>query len=68
MNTDQKLALIHTHLEAEGAGDVEAACSVYAENIEHDAVGFPGAPSVGIDAGFEPRTCGLRVSLSSSGA
>ncbi len=64
VNTDQKLALIHTHLEAEGAGDVETACSVYAENIEHDAVGFPGAPSVGIDAArsfYEHLTANVRT-------
>ncbi|MGI9051509.1 MAG: nuclear transport factor 2 family protein [Ilumatobacteraceae bacterium] len=50
MNTDEKLALIHKHLDAEGAGDIETACSVYAEDIEHDAVGFPGSPCFGIDA------------------
>ncbi len=50
MNNDEKLALIHKHLDAEGAGDIETACSVYAEDIEHDAVGFPGAPCFGIDA------------------
>ena len=50
MNTEAKLALIHTHLDAEGAGDVETACSVYAEDVEHDVVDFPGCPSVGIDA------------------
>ncbi len=32
------------------AGDIETACSVYAEGIEHDAVGFPGSPCFGIDA------------------
>lgn len=50
MNINDKLALIHKHLDAEGAGDIETACSVYAEDIEHDAVGFPGAPCFGIDA------------------
>jgi hypothetical protein len=50
MNTEAKLALIHKHLDAEGAGDVETACSVYAEGIEHDAVGFPGAPCFGVEA------------------
>ncbi len=50
MKIDEKLALIHTHLDAEGAGDIETACSVYAEDIEHDAVGFPGSPCFGIDA------------------
>ena len=47
---DEKMALIHTHLDAEGAGDVERACSVYDPDIEHDVVGFPGAPCFGIDA------------------
>lgn len=50
MKTDEKLALIHKHLDAEGAGDIETACSVYAEGIEHDAVGFPGSPCFGIGA------------------
>lgn len=50
METSEKLALIHKHLDAEGAGDIETACSVYADDIEHDAVGFPGAPCFGIDA------------------
>lgn len=50
MQTDEKMALIHKHLDAEGAGDVETACSVYAEGIEHHAVGFPGAPCFGIEA------------------
>ena len=40
VKTNQKLALIHKHLDAEGAGDIETACSVYADDIEHDAVGF----------------------------
>lgn len=50
METDEKLALIHKHLDAEGVGDIETACSVYAADIEHDLVGFPGAPCFGIDA------------------
>jgi steroid delta-isomerase-like uncharacterized protein len=50
VNTIEKLALIQKHLDAEGAGDVETACSVYATNVEHDLVGFPGTPRVGIDA------------------
>lgn len=50
MKTDDKLALIQRHLKAEGAGDVEGACAVYAESIEHDAVGFPGAPRFGLEA------------------
>lgn len=64
MQTDEKLALIHRHLDAEGAGDVETACSVYAEDIEHDAVGFPGAPCFGIDAAkafYEHLTANIRT-------
>lgn len=49
MNTVEKLALIQKHLDAEGAGDVETACSVYAEGIEHDCVGFPGGIRHGVD-------------------
>lgn len=64
MNTDDKLALIHKHLDAEGAGDVETACSVYADDIEHDTVGFPGAPCIGIDAAkafYEHLTANIRT-------
>ena len=64
MNTDDKLALIHKHLDAEGAGDVETACSVYADDIEHDTVGFPGAPCFGIDAAkafYEHLTANIRT-------
>lgn len=64
VNTEEKLALIQTHLDAEGAGDVETACSVYAEGIEHDAVGFPGSPSIGVDAArsfYEHLTANIRT-------
>jgi steroid delta-isomerase-like uncharacterized protein len=64
MNIDEKMALIHTHLDAEGAGDVETACSVYADDIEHDAVGFPGAPCFGIEAAtafYEHLTANIRT-------
>lgn len=64
MELEEKLALIHTHLDAEGAGDVETACSVYTDDIEHDAVGFPGAPCVGIDAArgfYEHLTANIRT-------
>lgn len=50
MNIEAKLALIHKHLDAEGAGDVETACSVYAEGVEHDGVGVPGSPRFGVEA------------------
>ena len=64
MNIDEKMALIHRHLDAQGAGDVETACSVYADDIEHDAVGFPGAPCFGIDAAkafYEHLTANIRT-------
>ena len=64
MHTEAKLALIHTHLDAEGAGDVETACSVYTDDIEHDAVGFPGAPCHGIEAAkgfYEHLTANIRT-------
>jgi hypothetical protein len=64
VNTDEKLTLIHKHLDAEGAGDVETACSVYAVEIEHDVVGFPGAPCFGIDAArafYEHLTANIRT-------
>lgn len=58
------MALISKHLDAEGAGDVKTACSVYADGIEHDAVGFPGAPCFGIDAAaafYEHLTANIRT-------
>jgi steroid delta-isomerase-like uncharacterized protein len=44
------IGLVERHLEAEGAGDVEGAVSVYTDDIVHDAVGFPGSPRSGKDA------------------
>lgn len=64
MNTDEKMALIHTHLDAEGAGDIDTACSVYAPDIEHHAVGFPGSPCFGIEAAkgfYEHLTANIRT-------
>lgn len=64
VNTEEKLALIHTHLDAEGAGDVAKACSVYAEDVEHDVVGFPGTPCFGIEAAkgfYEFLTANIRT-------
>jgi SnoaL-like domain len=64
VNLEEKLALVHTHLDAEGAGDIETACSVYAKDIEHDVVGFPGAPCSGIDAAkafYEHLTANIRT-------
>ncbi|MFJ6901362.1 ester cyclase [Streptomyces hokutonensis] len=45
--------LIGTHMLAEEHGDPAAAVSVYTEDIEHDAVGWPGGPAVGIPAAQE---------------
>ncbi len=47
MELTEMKALVERHLKAEGAGDVEGAIAVYTDDIEHDAVGFPGAPSKG---------------------
>ena len=49
MDITEMKALVERHLKAEGAGDVEGAVSVYTEDIEHDPVGFPGAPYHGKD-------------------
>ncbi len=43
------IAIVERHLKAEGAGDVEGAVAVYADDIVHDAVGFPGSPRTGKD-------------------
>ena len=50
MTPEQMTALVERHLKAEGAGDVEGAVAVYAEDIEHDVVGWPGGPVHGKDA------------------
>ena len=36
MDRPEMLALIETHLKAEGAGDIEGAVSVYTDDIVHD--------------------------------
>ncbi len=33
--------LVKRHIEAEGAGDVDAAIAVYTDDVEHDVVGWP---------------------------
>jgi steroid delta-isomerase-like uncharacterized protein len=53
MNLDEKMALVQQHLKAEGAGDVEGACAVYTDDVEHDVVGFPTGPVRGKDAARE---------------
>jgi steroid delta-isomerase-like uncharacterized protein len=50
MDEARMLELVHQHLKAEGAGDVEGAVAVYTDDIEHDVVGFPGGPSIGKEA------------------
>jgi steroid delta-isomerase-like uncharacterized protein len=47
MEHDEMIAIVERHLKAEGAGDVEGAVAVYADDIVHDAVGFPGSPRSG---------------------
>ena len=50
MEVSEMKALVERHLKAEGAGDIEGAVSVYTDDIQHDPVGFPGAPYQGKDA------------------
>jgi steroid delta-isomerase-like uncharacterized protein len=50
MEEQDMIALVERHLKAEGAGDVDGAVAVYAEDIVHDAIGFPGSPRTGRDA------------------
>lgn len=42
--------LVEAHLAAEDAGDIEAAVSVYTDDVEHDLVGAPGGPLRGAAA------------------
>lgn len=53
MEQQDMIDLIERHLKAEGDGDVEGALAVYTDDIEHDAVGFPGSPRTGKDAARE---------------
>ena len=46
-------ALIDAHMRAEGTGDPDGAVANYTEDIEHDVVGFPGSPLLGIPAALE---------------
>ena len=46
-------SLIEAHLRAEGNGDPDGAVANYTNDIEHDVVGFPGAPLRGIPAALE---------------
>jgi steroid delta-isomerase-like uncharacterized protein len=42
--------LVERHIEAEGAGDVDAAIAVYTDDVEHDVVGWPAGVLQGKDA------------------
>ena len=53
MDQHDMIALVERHLKAEGAGDIDGAVAVYADDIEHDAVGFPGSPRTGKTAARE---------------
>jgi len=53
MSQHDMIALVERHLKAEGAGDIEGAVAVYSDDINHDAVGFPGSPRTGKDAARE---------------
>ena len=64
MDQQEMFALVERHLKAEGAGDVEGCIAVYTDDIEHDAVGFPGSPSRGKDAArafYEHLTANFRT-------
>jgi steroid delta-isomerase-like uncharacterized protein len=53
MEQHEMIEIVERHLKAEGAGDVEGAVAVYTDDIEHDAVGFPGSPRIGREAARE---------------
>ena len=53
MDQHDMIALVERHLKAEGAGDIDGAVAVYTDDIEHDAVGFPGSPRTGKTAARE---------------
>ena len=45
MNVTTMQAIIERHMRAEGRGDVDGAVAVYADDIEHDVIGFPNSPT-----------------------
>jgi steroid delta-isomerase-like uncharacterized protein len=53
MEHQEMISLVERHLKAEGAADVEGAVAVYADDIVHDEVGFPGTPRTGKEAARE---------------
>jgi hypothetical protein len=57
-------AIVSAHLKAEGLGDIDGTVAVYTDDIEHDAVGFPGSPRHGKAAArefYEHLTANLRA-------
>ena len=56
MEEHDMIALVERHLKAEGAGDIDGAVAVYTDDIEHDAIGLPGAPSTGRDTSRDCST------------
>lgn len=50
MDVAEMKSLVERHIKAEGAGDLDGALAVYTDDIEHDAVGFPGSPRIGKEA------------------
>jgi len=64
MTPTEMQALVERHLKAEGLGDVDGAISVYTNDIEHDAVGFPDSPCQGKEAArtfYENLTANFRA-------
>jgi steroid delta-isomerase-like uncharacterized protein len=64
MNDTHIRDLLSRHLRAEGLGDVDGAIAVYADDIEHDVVGFPGSPHHGKDGArkfYEELTANFRT-------
>lgn len=54
MDQQRMQHLIEQHVQAEIAGDVQTAISMYTDDIEHDVIGFPSGPTRGPEgaAGF----------------
>ena len=50
VDSSQMQGLVDRHMTAENHGDIDGAVAVYAEDVEHDVVGFPGGPSRWKDA------------------
>ena len=54
MDQHDMITLVERHLKAESArAVVDGAIAVYTDDIEHDAVGFPGSPHTGKAAARE---------------